>query len=338
VIAEVPRGYTDHFRDPKVWKNGEHFYAVIGAQRENETGSVVLFQSKDLKEWKFMGEVKTGLGEEFGYMWECPDYFELDGQGVFLFSPQGLKADGDSYQNIYQSGYVVGSPIDFENIELKHGAFHELDRGFDFYAPQTTVDHQGRRILVGWMGLPEIDYPTDKNGWAHCLTLPRELKIKDGKLIQQPVPELMLLRGEKVETNQTVVNENARLDNFEGDVYELLAEFSDSTAEEFGLEFRVGEMEKTVIKYDATAKKVMFDRTRSGKSFAEEFGTVRKCSLDAEKISFRIFVDVSSVEVFVNDGEEVFTGRIFPGKASSGVRVFARGGHTNVKVVKWDIK
>jgi beta-fructofuranosidase len=270
-------------------------------------------------------------------MWECPDYFELDEQGVFLFSPQGLKAEGDHYQNIYQSGYVIGSPIDLENIELNHGAFHELDRGFDFYAPQSTMNHQGRRILVGWMGLPEIDYPTDKNGWAHCLTLPRELSVKDGKLVQQPVPELVLLRGERVETIQTVENENVSLVNFEGDVYELLAEFSDCTAEEFGLELRVGEIEKTVIKYDAVAKKVVFDRTQSGESFAEEFGTARKCMLDAEKISFRIFVDVSSVEVFVNNGEEVFTGRIFPGKNSNGIGVFARGGQTKVKAIKWDI-
>ena len=32
--------------------------------------------------------------------------------------------------------------------------FDELDRGFDFYAPQTMGDPKGRRILVGWMGLP----------------------------------------------------------------------------------------------------------------------------------------------------------------------------------------
>jgi beta-fructofuranosidase len=337
VIAEVPSGYTDHFRDPKVWKDGDYFYAVIGAQRKNETGTVVLYRSCDLKEWQFTGEVKTGLGENFGYMWECPDYFKLDGQGVFLFSPQGLKAEDDRYQNIYQSGYVVGSPLDLEKIELKHGEFHELDRGFDFYAPQSTVDPQGRRIVVGWMGLPEIDYPTDKNGWAHCLTLPRELSVKDGKLVQQPVSELELLRGEKVEIAQMVVNENVELANFEGEVYELLAEFSDSTAEVFGLELRVGPNEKTVIKYDTVAKKVVFDRTDSGKSFAEEFGTVRKCTIDAEKISFRIFVDVSSVEVFVNNGEEVFTARIFPDKNSNGIHVFARGGQTKVTAAKWEL-
>ncbi|MNX06817.1 Sucrose-6-phosphate hydrolase [compost metagenome] len=38
VIHSVPDGYTDHFRDPKVWAEGSHYYCVIGAQRANNTG------------------------------------------------------------------------------------------------------------------------------------------------------------------------------------------------------------------------------------------------------------------------------------------------------------
>ncbi|MBM4764427.1 sucrose-6-phosphate hydrolase [Bacillus sp. B15-48] len=336
VIQEVPSGYTDHFRDPKVWKQGDEFYAVIGAQRETKTGCVVLYRSTNLIDWQFLGEIKTEL-ENFGYMWECPDYFELDNQGVFIFSPQGLKPEGDFYQNIYQSGYMIGRPLDLETNQFIHDAFHELDRGFDFYAPQTMKDPKGRRILVGWMGLPEIGYPTDKNGWAHCLTLLRELSIKDGKLIQKPVSELELLRGEKTEANKLVKNESVVFEGFEGEVYELFVEFSANTAQEFGIELRVGADEKTVIKYNAVTKKVVFDRTESGQSFAMEYGSVRKCSLNTDELSFRIFVDVSSVEVFVNNGEEVFTGRIFPSKDSTGIRFFSCGGQTNVKAVKWGI-
>nr|WP_263323719.1 sucrose-6-phosphate hydrolase [Neobacillus sp. Marseille-Q6967] len=336
VIDNVPSGYTDHFRDPKVWKQDGIFYAVIGAQRDNKTGCVVLYQSANLKDWQFVGELQTGL-ENFGYMWECPDYFELDKKGVLIFSPQGLKAEGDRYQNIYQSGYVIGEPLDIEKNELTHGIFYELDRGFDFYAPQTIQDPKGKRILVGWMGLPEIDYPTDKNGWAHCLTLPRELMIKEGKIIQQPAAGLELLRGEKTEATKVLNDESAAFKDFEGEVYELITDFSASTAEEFGIELRVGDNEKTVIKYDALEKKVIFDRTHSGQSFAEKYGSIRKCELDTETISFRIFVDVSSVEVFVNDGEEVFTSRIFPGKESRGIRFFSRGGQTNVRASKWEL-
>ncbi|MNO00328.1 Sucrose-6-phosphate hydrolase [compost metagenome] len=67
--------------------------------------------------------------------------------------------------------------MDLRQRLMIHGGFDELDRGFDFYAPQTMASSDGRRILIGWMGLPDIEYPTDRNGWAHCLTLPRELSL-----------------------------------------------------------------------------------------------------------------------------------------------------------------
>lgn len=336
VVADVPNGYTDHFRDPKVWKNDDTFLMIVGAQRENETGCTVLYQSSNLEDWHFKGEIETDLGD-FGYMWECPDYFELEDAGVLLFSPQGLKPAGDSYQNIYQSGYVMGSLLDLEENKLDHGEFCELDHGFDFYAPQTMKDPNGRRILVGWMGLPEIDYPTDKNGWAHCLTLPRVLTVKNGKLIQQPAEELKALRENELETNLMLNNENIEIEGFNGNVYELYAEFTKSTAAQFGVELRVGNGEKTVIKYNTDEKKVIFDRTSSGDAFAEEYGTIRKCAIKADIISFQIFVDVSSVEVFVNNGEEVFTGRIFPDQESKGIRFFSSGGSVRVNTLKWDL-
>ncbi|MEH7117310.1 sucrose-6-phosphate hydrolase [Neobacillus vireti] len=336
VIDHVPYGYTDHFRDPKVWKAGNEFYAVIGAQRENETGCVVLYRSNDLHNWHFEGELQTSLSP-FGYMWECPDYFELEDQGVFIFSPQGLSPNGDQFQNIYQSGYVLGEPLDVKTRILTHGSFQELDRGFDFYAPQTMIGPDGRRILVGWMGLPEIDYPTDKNGWVHCLTLPRELSIRGSKLIQQPVKELHRLRKQQYDIKDVLLKEKKTYEHFNGTTFEMICEFESFNAEAVGVEFRAGEKEKTVLFYDAVQKKVVLDRTHSGEPVGEEYGTVRKCSVDGHKIKFHLFVDVSSVEIFVNDGEEVFTSRIFPGGDSKDIRFFAEGGRALFQASKWDI-
>lgn len=336
VISEVPEGYTDHFRDPKIWKENGLFYAVIGAQRKDQTGCVLLYKSRNLQNWSLEGEVKTSLGN-FGYMWECPDYFTLGDKGILVFSPQGLAPDGDLYNNIYQSGYIIGEKLNFHNREFKHGQFTELDKGFDFYAPQTMTDSMGRRILVGWMGLPEIEYPTDKFGWAHCLTVPRELSLRAGKLYQSPVKELEDLRGDKKESEALLDNEERVFEGFQGEAYELKAEFSNWTASEFGVELRVGEKEKTVIKYDSLNKKVVFDRSLSGMLAGGEFGTARSSRIEAEIISFHIFVDASSVEVFINDGEEVFTGRIFPGEDSTGIQFFARNGKATLKAVKWNI-
>ncbi|WP_028400323.1 glycoside hydrolase family 32 protein [Ectobacillus panaciterrae] len=335
VIHEVPKGYTEHFRDPKIWKEGDTFYAVIGAQREDETGCVVLYSSSDLLDWKCKGELQTAL-KTFGYMWECPDYFELQNKGVLIFSPQGLEPEKDCYQNIYQSGYIIGDKLDVNQLSMSHSFFQELDRGFDFYAPQTTVDSNGRRILVGWMGLPEIDYPTDKNGWAHCLTLPRELSVHNGKLIQKPVEELQTLRKQQHEVKDTVCGEKKMYDGFAGTAYEMVCEFENENAAAFGIEFRADNHEKTIIKYDAIEKKVILDRASSGEAVGESYGTIRKCAIDAQKIKFHMFVDTSSVEIFVNDGEEVFTSRIFPSRESKEIRFFAADGSASFQAVKWN--
>ncbi len=335
VISAVPAGYTDHFRDPKIWKEGNFYYVIIGAQRENETGCTVLYSSSDLKNWNFEGEIKTSL-ERFGYMWECPDYFELDGQGVLIFSPQGLNPEGDLYHNIYQSGYIVGEKLDLETKSIKHGRFTELDRGFDFYAPQTMLGPNGRRILVGWMGLPEIDYPTDKNGWAHCLTLPRELSIRNGKLIQQPIKELQALRKKENQIEDTLHSQTKAYDAFTGTTYELICEFENISAAEFGIEFRAAGNEKTVMKYNAIHKKVILDRSQSGEIAGASYGTTRACHMDGNKIKFHMFVDTSSVEIFINDGEEIFTSRIFPSEDSKEIRFFAGNGKAIFKATKWD--
>ena len=335
IIEEVPKGYTEHFRDPKVWKEAGRFYAVIGAQRTDETGCTVLYSSVDLIEWMFEGEIKTKL-DNFGYMWECPDYFELQNNGVLLFSPQGLKASGENYRNIYQSGYLIGEKLDLQQKVFNHGSFIELDKGFDFYAAQTMEDPNGRRILIGWMGLPEINYPTDENGWAHCLTIPREISIHGGKLKQSPILELKSLRKTEFNAADSICNETKRYDGFSGVAYELVCEFENGSAAEFGIEFRANSDEKTIIKYDAVQRKVILDRTLSGKEFGLDYGTTRAFDIYLEKIKFHLFVDSSSVEIFVNEGVEVFTSRIFPSENSIDIRFFAMDGEASFKAVKWD--
>ena len=332
VVPMQPDGYTSEFRDPKIFEKNNKYYFIIGAQRLNKTGAALIYESENLYEWDFIGEIKT-KNEDFGYMWECPDYFELNNKGILLLCPQGIVAEGNKYNNIYQSGYFIGNPLDMISLDFEHGEFLELDRGFDFYAPQ-TLDDGKRRILIGWMGLPEISYPTDKNHWAHCLTIPRELSISNGKLIQKPVAELELLRKAKDIFISDLKNEKISL-NMSGISYELIAEFSNFDSN-FGLELRCGNNEKTIIFYNFHDKKIILDRSNSGESFGLEYGTQRKVSLTSDKIKFHIFMDNSSLEVFVNDGEEVFTSRIFPSENSKGINVFSTG-NVKVNITKWNI-
>lgn len=335
VIPEVPDGYTDHFRDPKLWKQGKYYYAVIGAQRTNLTGCAVLYRSTDLHQWEFLGEIKTKL-DHFGYMWECPDYFTLDDAGVLLLCPQGIPHAGDHYHNIYQSGYVVGEPLNVDSLELQHGDFQELDRGFDFYAPQTMIDPEGNRIMIGWMGLPDISYPTDDHGWAHCLTLPRKLSLREGKLIQQPLPELVGLRqGEQQQITDTLHAETKSYPDFKGTSYELICKFKVFDATGAGIIFRAKDDQHTILRYDLTQQKLILDRSASGQPVATQYEETRQCDMTGKNITLHLFVDVSSVEIFVNDGEEVFTSRIFPDPSSDGIQFFAQQGKALLHATKW---
>lgn len=179
MITKHPEEGSGHFRDPKVWKHGDYWYMVLGT-RKGDIGKAVLYKSIDLRKWEYLGVLAESDGT-LGYMWECPDFFELDGKYVLLFSPQGIEAKGDLYNNLFQTGYLVGE-YNYETNEFVHGAFIELDNGHDFYAVQTFLDNKGRRISIGWMDMWESNMPSKEDGWCGALTLPRELKL--GKIIK----------------------------------------------------------------------------------------------------------------------------------------------------------
>ncbi|AIF44849.1 sucrose-6-phosphate hydrolase [Virgibacillus sp. SK37] len=332
-VIEVPKGYTAHFRDPKVFFKDDKWLMVIGAQNLQEQGEVVLYSSSDLENWFYRGPLtgshRNKLGE-FGYMWECPDLFHLENKDILIVSPQGLEAKGYKFNNIYQSGYFTGQ-VDYENPSYQHGSFEELDRGFDFYAPQTTMDETGRRLLFAWMGNAEIgetQQPTAKYGWIHALTLPRTLKWKEGKLLQMPVKELELLRKNQVAyDNITIMNQQKQLNGVAGNVFELQITVTDWNAEIFSL--TVGE---STLCFDKTSSTFSVER----KCFNKQGTESRHCRLDKLE-NIQLFKDTSSLEVFINNGEEVFTSRIFDDINEQAVS-FQANGQVTFDVQKWDLK
>jgi len=339
-IVNQPDGYTRHIRDPKIWKKDGKFYAVIGIQSEDLEGKAVLYSSENIKDWKFEGEIagaNHGKLKDFGFMWECPDYFQLKDEktgevkDLLVFSPQGLEPEGDLYNNKYQTGYLFGK-LDYEKPEFEIlSDFVEIDRGHDFYAPQSMEDDKGRRLIVGWMGIPEEeDFPTVKNEWIHCLTLPRELKVIDGKLYQVPIKEMESIRGEKIEFSEKVTGE---VKVGTGVTYELKAKFTDFNSD-FGLKLRTSKNSETVLKFDYNDKKFVLDRTKG----EQPDKRLRKVYLgNISELELTVFVDSSSVEVFINGGAEVFSSRIFPEKDADGISVFADK-DVNVEIEKWEWK
>ena len=289
---DYPDGYTCHIRDPKVWKDADGYRMVLGGRKKDNRGAVIFYASDNLKDWRFDRELTTD--EPFGYMWECPDMFEIDGQKILSTSPQGLECEEYRFQNIYQSGYFF-----MKNGQVHKEDFCEWDMGFDFYAPQTFEDEKGRRILIGWMGLPDVEdeytNPTSKReGWQHCLTIPREVTLNDGVLYQYPVEEMNELRCEYVEVSKTS-NTLSITGAFDLDISVCGNDGSVCIGEELLLEY-IGEK--------------VFLRIGNKAGFGRK---LRKCIVPSRTVrDIRIMADTTAVEIYLNRGEVVLSTRYYP--------------------------
>lgn len=320
VIPAPPPGFTQHFRDPKIWKDGDTYWLVIGAQTEAGQGTVLLYRGRSPESWQWTGEL---LPERcHGYMCECPDLFRLDDTDILLFCPQGLPAQGQRFNNRHAAGYVAGR-LNAEQGAMQHGEIIELDRGFDFYAPQTLQDPQGRRLMLGWMGLPDEDQtPTVADGWTHCLTLPRALHWEGGLLRQTPPVEMQQLRGPHTRLPARFFNGTLELSQIGGDCFELVCEVQPGLSRCWGLDVRVDADHFTRLLWQADGNSLSLDRQASG----EGDGGVRHTRLAAgASVRLHVFVDRSSIEVFVNRGEQVFSARIYPPADAQAIRLFAEG-------------
>jgi beta-fructofuranosidase len=272
-------------------------------------------------------------------MWECPDFFALGGKHILMISPQGIESDGDLYQNLHQTGYFVGD-FDYASIRFNYGSFTELDHGHDFYAAQSFQDDSGRRIAIGWMDMWESTMPEQAEGWAGALTLPRELHLdEDGKIRMTPVSELVQLRKrELIRESELLISESRSFHQLNEELMELeiLFDLKKSDADQFGIKLRCGETEETVIHYETANCVLTLDRSKSGAGT----GGARRTTLPAcDSLKLRIYLDRSSVEVFVNDGEKVMTSRIYPREPNQGVKLFTNGGQLSVRsLCSWKLE
>ena len=309
---------------------------LVGGESLEHKGVLLFYSGSRADRFSYRGLLDLGK-QDFGYMMECPNYYEEDGAGVLFFSPMGMPGGSKyDYRNVFSVVYCVGKPLDTVQGCFPVGKVYEMDKGFDFYAPQTTLDEKGRRILVGWLGLPGVDCITDENEWAHCLTLPRELQVIDGRLYQKPAAELENIRKNQRSAASEISGEKT-FDGFCGKIYNLECTFTDLKCKKAGVKLRAGENEETLFYLDKTTNKLVLNREKSGRLYAEEYGQIRQCDFDEDHLKLQIFVDTSSIEIFVNDGLEVFTTRIYTQEESQGITFFAEG-NAKLQASIWDLK
>lgn len=290
------------WRDPFVFKEDGKWYVVLGGHREGGKGCISLYSSDDLVKWKFLGIPFEG--EEGN--WECPNLFRLGDRWVLVYSPHSLVR------------YYVGK-LDVAACKFTPEQHGVLDHSDHYYAPNCLKDDKGRRIMWGWVrGFP------DGRGWNGCFTFPRVLSLdEEGRLRQEPAPELQAYRGAVAEgAKMDLVDATRTIPDLRGDMLEFVAEIDRGTAKSVGLKLRASDdgSRGIVIRYD-------------GKNLNVDGASGPLPLTDDKPLKLHVLMDRSVVEVYANG--QCWTRVIHPGESDLGVQFFAEGGAASLESITW---
>lgn len=306
----LPSGFSrEDFRDPKVWKENDKYFMVMGNLNEQSNGQIVLFESKDLKEWRYLSVLADNQGK-YGRMWECPDFFSLGDKHVLVVSPQDMQADGQEFHNGNQSIAIIGE-YDRKNYHLLEEHIVSLDYGLDFYAPQTLQTEDGRRIMIAWMQSWDMNIKPLSQKWNGMMTVPRQLELKDGVLYQNPVKELERYRTEPVILEKREISGTCMIPEIHGRVLDLTIELLDGDYETFTIYFAKSEKCFTSFRYVRATQSIEFDRTYSGIIRDVVCQRTMKLKNTEKTLKLRLILDKFSVELFVNNGIQTFTSTFY---------------------------
>ncbi|SIT05848.1 glycoside hydrolase family 32 protein [Belliella pelovolcani] len=318
----LPNPEIMDFRDPKVMWHEESSRWVMSLAVKDK---ISFYTSPNLIDWIYQSDFNPTWAA-YGGVWECPDLFPLktvegEEKWVLLVSINPGGPNGGS-----ATQYFVGD-FDGEVFKSETTAIKWIDYGADNYAGVTWSDipeEDGRRLFIGWMSnwLYAQEVPTET--WRSAMTLPRSLELiklgNDFNLASKPIAELKKLRNKSM----VVSGESINLDS---DLLELeLASLGD----DFEMVFSNDEGDKLLIK--KLGDEISFNRSQSGLvDFSDQFPALHRIPLFGIDVKdIRVFLDRSSIEIFINDGESVITELIFPKSAYTALSL--KGMDSKVKI------
>lgn len=328
---DLPAGCSrSDFRDPKIWQKADGSYCcIVGNRPADGSGQILLFTSPDGFRWNYK-KVLCANNRRFGLMWECPDFFALDGKQVLLTSPQDMMPQDFEYHNGNGTLCLIGTYDDKTDTFTEEHS-QSVDYGIDFYAPQTVLSPDGRRIMTGWMqNWDTCTLRTVKHSlWYGQMSLPRELHVKNGRLYQQPVRELELMRSGKTAYRNVYITGSMQLEGIRGRTVDLELRIRPAGGErlyrKFAVWFAQNEQYHTSLSFHPEEFILKIDRKFSGSRRAVIHQRRSLVNHTDGCLRLRLILDRYSVEVFVNDGEQVITATFYTQQDADGISFFADG-------------
>jgi fructan beta-fructosidase len=316
------------FRDPKVmWFEKSKKWIMTLATKDR----ITFYSSENLKEWIKESEFGENVGAHGG-VWECPDLFplEYDGKQVWVLvvniNPGGPNK-GSATQ--YFLGDFNGKFFLPSSTETKW-----LDYGPDEYAGVTWSNTGKRKIFLGWMSNWLYANVVPTKTWRNAMTFPRELKIVKIDNNNMLVVSALAKEIKKIISKSFIVNNISIGKPFEmttktGNIkFPCLLNLTTDNVQDFSITISNGAGEELEIGYDKMKNQYFIDRTKSGKTnFQQEFANRHFAPrfTNNSKINISLMIDVSSVELFADDGLTVMTEIFFPNKPYNQLRLQSPG-------------
>ncbi|HEM5994672.1 TPA: glycoside hydrolase family 32 protein [Streptococcus suis] len=286
---------ANDFRDPKIFEKDGRYYSVVATKHKDGVGCIVLLGSDDLLDWQFESIFLKGQAHQ-GHVWECPDYFEVDGQEYLIVSPMRYQKEDNDFVNINSNIFVTGH-VDWDKKVFEADSFKEIDHGHDFYAAQTTEGPEGERVMIAWMHTWGRPLVTNDLGhkWYGQMNLPRLLKQGENGL-RQVLPASILNSFDDIEIGQVIQGPS-----------KLSLKLDDS------LDLKLGaDQDYLQFGYDKERQEVYIDRSslKIQQVGEEEWSTVRR-AVTVQATELEVLVDTNCLEIFINDGQETLTSTFY---------------------------
>ena len=336
---DLPEGGSAlDFRDPKFWQEEDGtFRCVVGNRTADGSGAILLYESRDGFHWQYAGTVDS-CRNEYGRMWECPDFFPLDGKQVLLTSPQEMLALGLEFHAGYGSICLIGD-WNSKTRKFSRERVQSIDYGIDFYAPQTLKTPDGRRIMIAWMqNWTNTNCLPPNARFFGEMTLPRELSVKNGRLVQNPVRELENYRCSRVAYQDVLVTGETNMPGLRGRIMDMTVSVrpAGNSYRWFKLNVAKDGEHVTTVRYKPECSTVRVDRSRCGIRY--DVVHVRDFLVRPQggAVKFRVVMDRHSLELFVNDGEQAATFILYTPESADSVS-FEADGAVLVDVEKYDL-
>ena len=331
--------------DPHMWVEGDRYFQISGGTpvSKGKPNPPILYTGLryDLpleKKGEFMTHDLPGV-DDFEDI-SCPDFFKLGDKWVLLCISHSRGAR-----------YYIGT---WDGKQFNPETHHRMNwPGGTMFAPETLLDDKGRRIMWAWV----LDRKSGVS--SGTMSMPRVLTLSADKrsLNIKPPKEIEQLRYGAMEEQPFIVNagESTRLKSIEGKTIEMEFVIDPLQAKQFGIKVFCSKdgKEQTPILIDLMHKKIQIDLKKSGleipeyNEFAMSFASPdpdHNPKIEAQEAPFelkkgekahvRVFLDKSTLEVFVN-GRQCITQMVYPTLAdATNIEVFSNDSPIRVAFAK----